>query len=102
MLADVFENFRNKYIEIYEPDPAHFLSTPGLAWQACLKKTRINSELSTDNDTLMMVEKGIRGGIYDAIHRYLKAKNNIIITWKILMKTKKIICMDGQCRKNYL
>ena len=38
LLADVFENFRNKYIEIYELDPAHFLSAPGLAWQACLKK----------------------------------------------------------------
>ena len=32
LLADVFENFRNKCIEIYELDPAHFLSAPGLAW----------------------------------------------------------------------
>ena len=31
LLADVFENFRNKCIEIYELDPAHFLSAPGLA-----------------------------------------------------------------------
>ena len=38
MLVDVFENFRNKCIEIYELDPAHFLSAPGLALQACLKK----------------------------------------------------------------
>ena len=47
MLADVFENFRNKCIEIYELDPAHFLSAPGLAWQACLKKTEIKLELLT-------------------------------------------------------
>ena len=40
LLADVFENFRNKCIEIYELDPAHFLSEPGLAWQACLKKDK--------------------------------------------------------------
>ena len=39
LLADVFENFRNKCIEIYELDPAHFLSATGLAWEACLKKT---------------------------------------------------------------
>ena len=32
LLADVFENFRNKCIEIYELDPAHFLFAPGLAW----------------------------------------------------------------------
>ena len=42
LLADVFENFRNKCIEIYEFDPAHFLSAPGLAWQACLKKQNQN------------------------------------------------------------
>ena len=32
LLADVLENFRNKCIEIYELDPAHFLSATGLAW----------------------------------------------------------------------
>ena len=31
LLADVFENFRNMYIKVYELDPAHFLSAPGLA-----------------------------------------------------------------------
>ena len=41
LLVDVFENFRDKCIEIYELDPAHFLSAPGLAWQACLKKTKV-------------------------------------------------------------
>ena len=41
LLPDVFENFRNKCIEIYELDHAHFLSAPGLAWQACLKKAKV-------------------------------------------------------------
>ena len=40
LLPDVFENFRDKCIEIYGVDPAHFLSEPGLALQACLKKNR--------------------------------------------------------------
>ena len=74
LLADVFENFRNKYIEIYELDPSHFLSAPGLAWQACLKKTEVKLELLTDVDMLLMVEKGIRGGISLAIiHGYVRA-----------------------------
>ena len=41
LLADVFENFRNKCIEIYELNHTHFLSAPGLVCQACLKKTGI-------------------------------------------------------------
>ena len=59
MLADVFESFRNECIEIYELDFTYFLSAPGLAWQACLKKTRVELELLTDLDMLLMVEKGI-------------------------------------------
>ena len=73
LLADVFENFRNKYIEIYELDSAHFLSIPGQ--QACSKETRVKLELLTDIDILIMVVKGIRGGVYHAISRYEKANN---------------------------
>ena len=40
LLADVFENFRNMWIKIFELDPAKFISAPGLAWQAALKKGR--------------------------------------------------------------
>ena len=75
LLADVFDNFRDRCINIYKLDPAHFLTAPGLAWQACLKKTKLKLELLTDNDMLMMVEKGIRGGMCNAVHRYAKASN---------------------------
>ena len=45
LLANVFENFRNECIEIYELDPSHFLSAPGLARQACLKKTEVKLKI---------------------------------------------------------
>ena len=67
LLADVFENFGRKCIGIYRLDPSHFLSAPGSAWQACLKKTDVKFELLTDVDMLLMAEKGIRGGICHAI-----------------------------------
>ena len=63
LLADVFENFRDMCLKEYELNPAHFLSLPGLAWQACLKETGVELELLTDYDMLLMVEEGIRGGI---------------------------------------
>ena len=63
LLADVFKNFRDKCIEIYELDPAHFWSAPGLAWQACLKKTKVNLKLLTDIGMLLMSGAGIRGGM---------------------------------------
>ena len=75
LLADVFENFRNKCLEVYELDPAHFLSLPGLAWKAYLKKTNVKLELLTNYNMLLMVEEGIRGGICYSIHRYAKANN---------------------------
>ena len=74
LLADVFEIFRNKCIEIYELDLDHFLSAPGLASQACLKKTGVELELLNNIHMLLMVEKGIRGRICHVIHRYAKSK----------------------------
>ena len=76
LLSDVFENFRNACMNNYELDPAHFVSLPGLPWQACLKKkTNVKLELITDYDMLLMIENGIRGGICHAIQRYAKANN---------------------------
>ena len=75
LLADIFENFRNACLSNYELDPAHFISLPGLAWQACLKKTGVELELLTDYDMLLMIDEGIRGGICHAVHRYAKANN---------------------------
>ena len=51
------------------------MSAPGLAWQACLKKTKVKLELLTDYAMLLMIEKGIRSGIYQATHSYAKTNN---------------------------
>ena len=75
LLADVFENFRNICLENYELDPAHYYTAPGLAWDAALKVTDVNLELLSDIDMLLMVEKGIRGGVSMVSNRYGKANN---------------------------
>ena len=75
LLSDIYENFRDVCLGIYQLDPTHFLSSPGLAWKACLKKTKVKLELLTDRDMLLMFEEGIRGGICQTIHRYETANN---------------------------
>ena len=75
LLADVFENFRDICIKNYKLDPAHYYTAPGLAWDAALKATEVKLELLTDMDMLLMVEKGIRGGIPMVSTRYSKANN---------------------------
>ena len=58
LLAKVFEAFRDTCLRHYSLDPAHFYTSPGLAWKACLKHTRIKLELLTDPNILLMFEWG--------------------------------------------
>ena len=63
LLADVFENFRATCLKHYNLDQAHYFTSPGLAWDACLKEIGQELQLLYDYDMLMMFEKGISGGI---------------------------------------
>ena len=71
--CNVFESFRDSCLFNYHLNLAHFYMSPGLAWQACLKKTGIKLELLTDPDMSLMFERGIRGSVTQAVHRYSKA-----------------------------
>ena len=95
LLVDMFENFRQSCLENYELDPAHVVSLPGLAWQACLKKTNVELELLTDYDMLLMVEEGIRGGIFHAIQRYAKANNKYMNDYDEKNKLSYIQYLDA-------
>ena len=96
LLADVFENFRNMCIKVYKLDPAHFLSLPGLAWQACLKETNVKLELLTDYDMLLIVEEGIRGGICHSINRYAKANNKYMKNYDKNKESSYIQYLDAK------
>ena len=71
------------------------MSAPGLAWQACLKKTGVKLELVTDIDTLLMVEEGIRGGICQALHRYAKANNKYMNNYDKSIKSLYLMYLDA-------
>ena len=70
LLADIFENFRDKCIESYGLDPAYY-TLPDFTWDAILKHTRINFELLTDID----IERSRRGGLSQCSSRYTRTNN---------------------------
>ena len=78
LLADVFENFRDKHIETDKLDPAYFLTTPGLSWWAYLKKTGVKLELLIDENKFLTFAEGIRGGICNI--KYIIMQRQIINT----------------------
>ena len=63
LLTDIFENFRNIAIRDYQLDPCHFYSAPGLSWAAMLLMIKVNLELITDMDDLLLWERACRGGV---------------------------------------
>ena len=75
LLTDVFENFREICRKNYKLDPAWYLTSPGLSWDAMLKETGVELDLITDPDMLLMFEKGTRGGVSMISNRYSKANN---------------------------
>ena len=91
LLADVFENFRKTCLNHYRLDPSHYMTSPGLSWDAMLKMTKINLDLISDIDMQLFIEKGLRGGISYIAHRHGKANNKYM---KFIMKIKNrvILC----------
>ena len=95
LLADVFENFRRTRSEFYKLDPCHYLTSPGLSWDAMLKMTNIKLELMVDIDMFQFIEKGMRGGISYIANRYGKANNKYIRTYDKKAPQKYIIYLDA-------
>ena len=88
LLADVFEKFRDICIKNYKLDHAHYYTAPGLAWDAALKVTKVELELLSDMDMLLMVEKGIRGGVSMIV---TVMERLIINTWVKVLKIKSFL-----------
>ena len=78
LLADVFEKFRKTYFRYYKLDPCHYFTSPGLSWDAMLKKTGVKVKLMPYIDQLYFIERRIRGGVSYICKKYAKANNKYI------------------------
>ena len=90
----MFENFRKTFLKHYNLDPAHYFTSPGLAWDACLKETGQELQLLHDYDMLMMFEQGIRGGITHIAKRYEEANNKCMRDYDQNKPSKYIQYLD--------
>jgi hypothetical protein len=81
LLADCFESFRELSLKHYGLDPCHYVSSPGLSWDAMLKFTQVELELLTDADMLLMFMEGIRGGLSCIMRRYVRANNKYLVNY---------------------
>ena len=95
LLADVMESFRKLCEKHYELDPAHYFTTPGLAWDAMLKMTNVKLELLDDVDQLLMVEKGIRGGNSNVFKRFAKANNKFMKNFDEKQTSRFLVYLDA-------
>ena len=95
LLTDVFENFRKTCLTYYKLDPLHYITSPGLAWDAMLKMTGINLELITDIDMQLFIEKGLRGGISYIAHRHAEANNKYMKNYDLDKLISYIMYLDA-------
>ena len=95
LLVDVFENFRKTCLTYYKLDPLHYITSPGLAWDAMLKMTKINLELITDVDMQLFIEMGMTGGISYIAHRHAEANNKYMKNYDPDKPSSYIMYLDA-------
>ena len=75
LLADVFENFRNMALEHFKVDPCHYVTAPGMFYDALLKMTDVELDLVSDPEMYDFIERGKRGGVSTVMKRNATANN---------------------------
>ena len=73
LLADVFENFRDVFLQYCRLGSVHNYTSPGLSLQAALKIMDMELDLLTDIDQHLFIKEGIRGRVPMISYRYARA-----------------------------
>ena len=95
LLADVFEQYRQTSLTYYKLDPSHYISSPGMSWDAFLKFSDSEIDLISDREMMVMVESGIRGGISVAAHNFCKANNKYLQDYDPNQQSNFLVYLDA-------
>ena len=95
LLTDVFQNFREACLSYYGLDPCHYITSPGLAWDAMLQMTKVNLDLISEIEMQFLIEKGMRGGISYIAHRHAKANNKYMKNYQEGEESSYIMYLDA-------
>jgi hypothetical protein len=95
LLADVFETFRAFIHRTYKLEPVHYLTLPGLAWDAMLLMTGVKLEILSDPEMYLFFESGVRGGICMITQRLAKANFEGMSTFDKNIETAFIEYLDA-------
>ncbi|GBN48631.1 hypothetical protein AVEN_140029-1 [Araneus ventricosus] len=95
ILTDVFENFRDVCLKTYKLDPDWYFTAPGLSWDAMLKMTNVKLDLLDDYDMILMLEKGLRGGVSQCCNRYGKANNKYMKNYDKSKESNYLMYLDA-------
>lgn len=74
-LADIFEEFRDSCLSAFDLDPIYFQGAPGYTWQLNLKINYDKMFLIRDKNIYQDIQKNIRGGISQVMHRYINIED---------------------------
>lgn len=95
LLTDIFQNFRKICKNIYQLDPCHYFTAPGLSWDAMLKTTKIKLEIFTDQEMYNFIHNGIRGGLVQCSKRYSKANNKYLLDYDSSKPSEYLMYLDA-------
>ena len=94
-LSDVFESFRSVCLKECQLDPPYFVSTLSLTLESMLKVSKVQIELFTDIDMVLMTEKGIRGGLTQVIRKHGIANNKYLPDYDSSKKSTYLQYLDA-------
>ena len=95
LLAAIFETYRDSTFKHFNLDPAHYVSSPSLCFDAMLKLTGVELDVLRDTEMYLFFTKSIRGGMSGSSVRYAAANNDLLENYDPEQPVSHIMSFDA-------